>query len=185
MTDFQNQVIRSEETVIARTAPLHPTGISHTKEGDILVTLRDNNSNFDINPSSRRLVQRMTLTGNVLHTYEFQEDNKRLFTLPAKTIENGNLDVCVVNRLSAYWGEVVILNRHADDVIRYKGLNPHKFSPLDIACDSSNRIIVSDIYRKYKSLHLLSPDGEFLHFLIIDTAHRPSCVTLYEKKEEI
>ena len=86
VTHYQDQVIRrvtsdGKESVIASTKPLHPTWISKTQTSNILVTQRDGRDKYKLQPSSRRLVQRMTLTGKVLHTYEFREDGvTRLLT---------------------------------------------------------------------------------------------------------
>ena len=55
---------------ILSTKPLHPSWISKTDSGDILVTLADGGEHYKLQPSSRRLVQRMTMTGKILHAYE-------------------------------------------------------------------------------------------------------------------
>ena len=107
MTDYEDQVIRrvmsdGKVSDIMSTKPLHPTWISKTHTDDVLVSLKDDGDDFfKLQPSSWRLVQRMTLTRKVLHTYEFREDGvTRLFTLPGRTAENGNSDICVINRTS-------------------------------------------------------------------------------------
>ena len=90
MTGYRDQVIRrvisdAKESVVVSTKPLRPTWISKTQTGDVLVTLEDV-GDYKLQPSSRRLVQRMTLTGKVLHTYEFLEDGvTRLFTFAERT----------------------------------------------------------------------------------------------------
>jgi hypothetical protein len=56
-------------------------------------------------------MRHVTLTGDVIHEYECQEDSKaRLFTLPLSVKQNGNSDICVVNRTSDTRGHVVILS---------------------------------------------------------------------------
>ena len=96
VTNYTNQVIgrvspHGTESVIVNTKPVHPTYISKTQTGDVLVSLRDDGDDwYRLLPSSRRLVQRITLTGKVLHTYEYREDRTtRLFTLP------GNISICM------------------------------------------------------------------------------------------
>ena len=169
------------EDVIASTKPLHPLRIIKTQTDEILVSLRDNGDDYNLNPSSRRLVQRMTLTGKVLNTYEFQGDGvTRLFTFPTRTAENGNSDICVINRTSQKTGELIVL--HGDGRIRftYCGQGGSKFDPRDVACDSMSGIIVLDCYET-NSLHLLSPDGKFLRYLLSDKFDSfPYVMTLYQ-----
>ena len=169
------------EDVIASTKPLHPSRIRKTQTDDILVSLRDDGHLYKLQPSSRRLVQRMTLTGKIIHTYEFRVDGAtRLFTLPVRTTENGNSDICVINRTSSRTGELIVL--HGDGRVRftYCGQGHSEFDPRDIACDSIRRIIVLDC-NKTNSLHLLSPDGKFLRYVLTDMFDSfPYVMTLYQ-----
>ena len=184
VTDFSGQVIRlftsaGNKSDIVSTKPLHPTWISTTQTGDILVTVKDDGDKYKLQPSSRRLVQRMTLKGKVLHTYEFRDDGvTRLFTEPYRTTENGNSDICVVNRTSGLTGELIVL--HGDGRVRatYRGQEGSKLTPTDVACDSKNRIIVLDC-NKEKCLHLLNLDGAFLRYLLPDTSDFPQTMALY------
>ena len=95
------------------TKPLQPTSISRTQTEDIfLVTLEDEGDPYTLKPSSRRLVQRIKLTGEVLQTFEFREDGStRLFVAPGRTTENGNSDICVINHTSGSKGELIVLHR--------------------------------------------------------------------------
>ncbi|KAK3103563.1 hypothetical protein FSP39_020193 [Pinctada imbricata] len=145
------------------TKPLHPTWISKTENDDILVTLKDGGNHFNLTPTRRRVVQRMTLTGKMLHTYEFREDGKtRLFTYPTKTSENKNTDICIVNRLSKRSGEIVVL--HSDGRVKFTyrgdGQKPRTFSPYDVECDSTCCILFTEIYNR--AIHMLSSDGVYL-----------------------
>ena len=184
VTDFTKQAIRrvtpqGKEQVIVRTKPLHPTFISQTQTGDVLVSMRDGGDAFKLESSSRRLVQRMTLTGKVLNTYEFREDGTtRLFTLPGRTAENGNSDICVINRTGVYTGELIVL--YGDGRVRftYRGQEGRKFDPRDVACESDRKIIVLDCTKR--SLSLLSPNGVFLRYLLSDMFDYPNTVALYQ-----
>ena len=166
---------------IVSTKPLHPFCISKTQAGDILVSLNDDAEPFELQPSSRRLVQRMTLTGKVFNTYEFRVDGKtRLFTCPMKMTENGNSDICIINRKSDDTRELIVL--HGDGRVRaiYLGQEDSdlEFAPYDVACDSKNRIIVTDA--NSKCLHLLSPDVTFLRFLLSDLLDYPTAISLHQ-----
>ena len=184
VTDFKQQAIRrvtsaGKEQVIVRTKPLYPTFIRQAQTGDVLVNLIDGGDNYKLRPSSRRLVQRMTLSGKVLRTYEFRENgDTRLFILPGRMAENGNSDICVINRTSGSTGELVVL--HGDGRVRftYHGQEGLKFNPADVACDSDRRIIVLELI-KTTSLSLLSSNGTFLRFLLSDMFDYPDTMALY------
>ena len=188
VTNYSKQAIRrvtsaGKESVIVNTKPLHPTHISRTQtdDRDLLVSLRDEGDAFKLQPSSSRMVQRMTLSGKVLHTYEFREDRiTRLFTFPGRTVENGNSDICVVNRTSSDTGELIVLDGDGRVRATYRGQEGSTFDPTSVVCDSNRRIIVSD--RKNKSLHLLSPDGTFLRYLLSYMSDRPFTIALYQNK---
>ena len=183
-TSYSGQVIRhvtsaGKDSVIANTKPLYPLEISKTPQDYILVTLRDGGDHYKLNPSSRRLVQWITPNGNVLHTYELREDGKtRLFTLASRTVENGNTDICVINLTSKNNGEIIVL--HVDGWVRatYRGQEGSNFHPSDVACDSKRRIVVSDFTSK--SLHLLSPDGILLRYLLSDMFDYPMQIAFYD-----
>ena len=164
---------------VLSTKPLHPTRISKAQKDEVLVTLRDNGDRFKLEPSSRRLVQRMTLTGDVLQTYEFREDGvTRLFIWPFTTAENGNSDVCITNRTSSDTGELIVLKGNGKPRFTYRAQEGRIFHPRDVACDRKKRIIVTD--NTNKSLHLLSPDGTFLRFLLSDLRNIPFSMALYQ-----
>ena len=159
-----------KETVIMSFDPLYPTCIRKTQTDTILVCLMEHWYVFSaiyassLKPSSRRLVQRMTLEGKILNTYEFQEDGvTRLFTLPWRTAENGNSDICVINRFSDENGELVVMHQSGRVRFIYHGQQNVMFDPADVSCDSQCRIIVTD--ERNKTFHLLSPNGKFLRYI--------------------
>lgn len=58
-----------------RTDSFKPVGICQTKDGDLLITLRDTRSDLcKLKNNSRLLIRRVTLTGDVIHVYEYYED---------------------------------------------------------------------------------------------------------------
>ncbi|XP_062586736.1 uncharacterized protein LOC134248346 [Saccostrea cucullata] len=96
------------------------------------------------NSHSRHLVRHITVTGDVIHEYEYQEDGQtRLFTLPYRVTQNKD------------------------------------FNPTDVVCDSLCNILVTD--PPNKQIHLLSPDGEFLKFLLTEReVNLPVSLSLYK-----
>ena len=180
---FQNKVIRRVNLTgkmkdIASTKPLSPKYISKTQTDEILVSLRDDGDRYKLQPSSRRLVQRMAPTGKVLQTFEFREDGTtRLFTLPGRTAENGNANICVINHTSDDTGELIVLHENGRLHFTYNGQKNSQFDPSDVACESRRRIVVSN--RNTKSIHLLSPNGTFLRYLLSDMFSTPQIIALY------
>ena len=165
------------KNVVFSTQPLFPLKISMTCTEDILLSLSSERSSYNLHPSSRRLVQRMTLTGNVVNSYEFKEDGTtRLFTLPGKSTENGNTDICVINGISSNDAELVVLYRDGRLRFKYGGQNPR-----DVECDARCRIIVSNLTTE-NSVHLLSPNGLLLGYILSDDVildNTPWRISLY------
>ncbi|KAK3103970.1 hypothetical protein FSP39_023340 [Pinctada imbricata] len=162
------------------TKPLCPTFISKTENDDILVTLVDDGNDFKLVSTSRRVVQRMTLTGKVLQTYEFREDGQtRLFTLPTRTTENKNTDICVVNWLSKDSGELVVL--HKDGLVKHvykgEGLKSDKFFPGDVECDSKFHILLTETHSR--AIHMLNAEGIYLCLLCQYEQVHPCMISFY------
>ncbi|XP_062587311.1 uncharacterized protein LOC134248944 [Saccostrea cucullata] len=169
-------------STVVSTDPLAPWGICRSVDGGLLVTLRDMYSDpYKLESHSRRLVRHITVTGDVIHEYEYQENSQtRLFTLPSHATQNSNSDICVVNRISAYTGELVILSPSGRMKSVYRGQNlTEDFNPADVVCDSLCNILVTDTNNK--QIHLLSPDGEFLKFLLQQNeVNHPVTLSLYK-----
>ncbi|KAK3101870.1 hypothetical protein FSP39_006932 [Pinctada imbricata] len=175
-------VLTQDEKTITTfdTKPLYPTYISKTENDHILVTLWDGGDRYNLVPTSRRIVQRMTLTGKVLHTYEFREDGKtRLFTWPGRTAENKNEDVCIINWLSDESGELVVLHKDGRVKFTYRGvgLEPEKFFPFDVECDDKCRILLTEGYSR--AIHILSSEGMYLCKLCQYEQLLPIVISIY------
>jgi hypothetical protein len=120
------------------------------------------------------------LTGDVIRDYEYQGDGQtKLFTVAVRVQQNGNSDICVVNWTSNTTGNLMILSSSGRVRYVYHGQNlKEKFFPWDVACDSRCNIIATDIANH--RVHLLSPDGEFLKFLLtVDNVLSPSALSVY------
>nr|XP_022322690.1 transcription intermediary factor 1-alpha-like [Crassostrea virginica] len=93
------------------TDPLAPDGICQTQDGGLLVTLEDTETDiYQPKSHSRRLVRHVTLTGDIIREYEYQEDGQtRLFTWPSMVKQNANNDICVINWKNKTNGDLVIL----------------------------------------------------------------------------
>ncbi|XP_062611770.1 uncharacterized protein LOC134273599 [Saccostrea cucullata] len=186
-TDFDNNSISSlspsgSVSTVISTHPLVPGGICQSVGGGLLVTLRDNAPDFyKLESHSRRLVRHITVKGDFIHDYEYQKDgHTRLFTWPLCVTQNSNSDICVVNSTSRTSGDLVILSPSGQVKSVYRGQNLTKnFNPTDVVCDSLCNILVTDC--KNNQIHQLSPDGEFLKFLLTENEDDgPYSMSLYK-----
>uniref|UniRef100_K1PPR6 Uncharacterized protein n=1 Tax=Magallana gigas TaxID=29159 RepID=K1PPR6_MAGGI len=153
--------------------------VNHT-EGGLLVTFADDDTEtFHPDSKSRRLLRHVTLTGDVIREYEYQEDGQtRLFTLPYKVRQNGNTDICVVNSTSQSTGELAILSSSGFLKSVYHG-QKLTFDPSDVVFDSHCNIIVSNC--PTSQIHLLSPDGKFMKYLLTENeVKHPYSMSLYK-----
>ena len=174
VTDYKNNSISrlslsGSVFTLCSTEPLIPMGICLIKAGCLLVTLRDSESDpFQPNSHSRRLVRHVTLTGDVIREYEYQEDGQtRLFTMPMRVTQSGNTDICVINRTSGLSGELMILSFSGSLKSVYPEQNQRgKLNLTDVVCDSYSNILVSELSNS--SVHLLSPDGTFMLYLLTE-----------------
>ena len=105
------------------------------------------------------------------HTSSGRTGKTRLFTAPGKTAENLNSDICVINCTGNLTGELIVLYKDGGVRATYREHEGSILNLSDVACDSMNRIIVSDLTSK--SLHLLSPYGTFLKRLLSDMFEFP------------
>ncbi|XP_062599374.1 uncharacterized protein LOC134260858 [Saccostrea cucullata] len=151
------------------TNSLIPMGICKSLDDGLFVSLVDSECNsFELDSNSRRLVKHFTLECDLIHEYEFKEDGRtRLFNMPYKLCQNSNSDICVMNITSDKLGEILIISFSGSLRTIYRGQNMKEdFLPADVACDSSCRILVADPL--HSRIHLLSPEGEFLKYLLTD-----------------
>lgn len=165
---------------ITSTDPLVPVGICQSLVGGLLITLRDKAYNFtDITSIKRSFVRHMTLNGDVIREYEYQEDgHTRLFTYAYKVIQNGNTDICVVNGTGNDTGNLLLMSYSGRLKSVYDGQNLSvDFKPHDMVSDSRHNLIVTDAHSD--CIHLLSPEGAFLKFLLREEAvFEPTALSL-------
>ena len=88
-----------------------------------------------------------------------------LFTWPWRVTQNGNTDICVVNWTSDSSGQLVIFFFSGSLKCVYPERDQrNKLNLIDVVCDSYSNIIVSELSNS--SVHLLSPDGKFMRYLL-------------------
>ena len=166
---------------IVSTDPLQPGGICQTIGGDLLVTLTDNEPDpYKLRDGNRRLLRRVTVTGDMIREYEYQEDGQtRLFTEPWRVTQNGNTDICVINRTSKTTSELVIMSFYGSRKSVYRGCNEKRldFYATDVVCDCKCTIIVNDLHKS--TVHILDPIGKFMKYLLTEKEfYNPSSISL-------
>ncbi|XP_062586628.1 uncharacterized protein LOC134248197 [Saccostrea cucullata] len=180
-TDSSNHTISclspsgSLSTVIS-TDPQVPIGICPSVHSGLLVTFIDH----ELESQSKSVVKHLTVTGDVIQKYEYQEDDQtRLFTLPIRITQNHNSDICIVNYTSGTSGDLMIMSPSGRMKAVYNGHNLMKsFISRDVVCDPLCNILVTDINNN--QIHLLSPDGEILKFILTETeVNHPYSLSIY------
>ena len=140
---------------------LVPSGVFKTQTDDILVSLTNDDFLSQVMPTSRRLLQRMAISGDTLQpreTYEFREDGTtKLFNYPHFAMENANSDICVsdISNVRPPSGNLIVL-RKIDGQIRFiynqnRPGSKFNFFPGGLTCDSESRIIVGDFFVELSS----------------------------------
>ena len=166
---------------IVSTDPLEPVGICQTIGGDLLVTLTDNESDpYKLRDGNRRQLRRVTVLGDVIREYEYQEDGQtRLFTAPKRVTQNGNTDICVINSTSKTTSELVIMSFYGSRKSVYHGCNEKQldFYVTDVVCDYKCNIIVNDLHKS--TIHILDSRGHFMKYLLTEKEiYNPSSISL-------
>ena len=154
--------------------PLLPHFIGHALNENILVSLVDELSGSRSEKSQRK-VQMMSSSGEILHTYEFGEDDKTpVFTRPCRMTQNYNSDVCVANVYEVtkgdWHGNVCVFYEDGGLKFVYSG-NRDKFCPSGICCDAMCNIICSNLIDK--TIHVICKGGTFVQYLFTSEA----CIT--------
>ena len=153
-------------TLWVSVSPLLSRFIGHALNGNILITLVDEHSGSRTEESRRR-VQMISPSGNMLHQYEYSEDGTTsVLTFPTRVTQNYNSDVCVPNRFEqkkdVWSGNVCVFNEDGALKFVYSG-HGGKFRPSGICCDLLCNIIC--VNYADDTIHILSHDGSFLQFL--------------------
>ncbi|KAK3106653.1 hypothetical protein FSP39_024594 [Pinctada imbricata] len=186
-THFGDKMIRrisASGTVsdVISTAPLHPSGISTSRDGGILVTLCDCYIK-DITTSSKGEILQITSKGGITQRYGHTEGHTdRVLVNPYRVAQNVNMDLCVVDVIDKEIRvRLVVLSIKGHRKFSYTGQQSlkEKFVSDDVVCDHRGRILVTDLYNH--AVHLLSEDGHFLGLILTKQSPlwRPRCMGLH------
>ncbi|XP_063417899.1 uncharacterized protein LOC134700438 [Mytilus trossulus] len=142
--------------------PLIPKGVFITDENEIFVGLREKTRNpFVLDRYSERQVRHLDSHSRTRHIYEFDENQKRLFTVPSRIIAN-NLNFHVLDTEKEDNGRIITLDFPGRVKWIYNGhaFSKFAFCPNDFALSPQGYLVVTDTYND--ALHFLNNQGDIL-----------------------
>ena len=143
---------------------LLPWGIHVTSDNYIIVGVTEPGNPFTPTDKSTRALLIFGIDGKQQHTYQYDSNKHRLFTLPYRITTNNNKDIVVVDRTSPDTGRVVVVGWEGGLRWTYTGHSKinvtTQFKPIDVVTTTAGHIIVCD-YRTH-ALHVLSEQGDIL-----------------------
>ncbi|VDI56411.1 tripartite motif-containing protein 2/3 [Mytilus galloprovincialis] len=146
-------------------SPLKAISVHVSQNNEILVGLTECYPvTFPAPEDSVRRVVVLNQDSDLQHTYEYDKDNKKLFTEPRKIITL-NDNIYIIDKINAQWeGRVIVIDYGGQLLWVYKGcdnnVNKNKFYPTDITSTSSNSILISD--QQNHAIHVLNPAGDVI-----------------------
>jgi hypothetical protein len=149
--------------------PLLSLGIHVTSDNCIIVGVIEPGNYFTpgtYTPTdkSTRALFIFGMDGKQQHTYQYDSNKHRLFTVPGRITTNNNKDIVVVDGTSGDTGRVVVVGWEGGLRWTYTGHSKinvtTQFLPTDVVTTTAGHIIVCD-YRSH-ALHVLSEQGDIL-----------------------
>ena len=115
---------------------LSPQGIHVTSDNYIIVGVAEPGNTFTPTDKSTRALLIFGMDGKQQHTYQYDSNKHRLFTLPHRITTNNNKDIVVVDSTSLDTGRVVVVGREGGLRWTYTGHSKinvtTQFNPYDV-----------------------------------------------------
>lgn len=147
--------------------PMCPQGMFVCKSGDLYVSLAGK-IHAHRHPKTPVRIIKMTTEGEEKARLEFNAKGKKLFSYPHSVIENVNEDLCVVDMQGGGKVRLMVFDKKFDQRFVYDGKDKMSGAkPCDFGLvrnDSAGRLFLTDFV--YHRIHVLSPDGHFIQFLM-------------------
>jgi hypothetical protein len=80
----------------------------------VFVTVRERGNYYTPTDKSTRALLIFGMDGKQQHTYQYDSNKHRLFTLPRRITTNNNKDIVVVDSTSDYTGRVEVVGREGE-----------------------------------------------------------------------
>ena len=156
--------VSGKSSVWMNTSPLEAWFIGEALNGNVLVSLRDEYSGTRTE-QSQRSVRMVTPSGDVLHSYEYDEaGSTSMLTKPGFVVQNNNSDVCITNQFEGLSkkprGNLCVFYEDGSLKFVYAG---QKVAPYEICCDLLCNIICINCIDR--TIHVISSEGSFLRYL--------------------
>ena len=138
-------------------------GIHVTSDNNIIVGVMEPGPYTPTDKSTRALLI-FGMDGKQQHTYQYDSNKHRLFTIPRRITTNNNKDIVVVDETSSRTGRVVVVGWEGGLRWTYTGHSKINvttpFDPYDVVTTTAGHIIVCDV--RSHALHVLSEQGDIL-----------------------
>ena len=145
-------------------SPLLPRGIHVTSDNYIIVGVIEPGDPYTPTDKSTRALLIFGMDGKQQHTYQYDSNKHRLFTVPHRITTNYNKDIVVVDLTSRDTGRVVVVGWEGGLRWTYTGHSKinvtTQFDPNDVVTTTAGHIIVCDC--STHALHVLSEQGDIL-----------------------
>ena len=99
-------------------SPLIPLGIHVTSDNNIIVGVKEPGNLYTPTDKSTRALLIFGMDGKQQHTYQYDSNKHRLFTIPYRITTNNNKDIVVVDSTSDDTGKVVVGGGFKVDIYR-------------------------------------------------------------------
>jgi sugar lactone lactonase YvrE len=146
-------------------SPLFTLGIHVTTDNYIIVGVTEpDGDDFTPTDKSTRALLIFGMDGKQQHTYQYDSNKQRLFTLPERITTNYNKDIVVVDCTSGDTGRVVVVGWEGGLRWTYTGHSminvTTQFNPSSVVITTAGHIIMCDSMAH--ALHVLSEQGDIL-----------------------
>jgi sugar lactone lactonase YvrE len=135
-----------------------------TSDNNIIVGVREFGDPFPLTDKSTRALLIFDMDCKPQHTYQYDSNKHRLFTVPRRITTNNNKDIVVVDRTSGNTGRVVVVGWEGGLRWIYTAHSKinvaTQFNPSDVVTTTAGHIIVCD--SSTHALHVLSEQGDIL-----------------------
>lgn len=147
-------------------SPLLTRGIHVTRDDELLVGVREYGDPTKFTDKNCRKVVTFGMDGKEKQSYEFDENDKRMFTVPVRITSSANGDIVITDHESINHGRLVTISKWGKMKWSYNGIPTMKsFYPKGVVTTSTGYVIVTDLFNN--CLHVLSDSGQLINYCIL------------------